>query len=61
MSDNEPALSPQMGVILTITLLNVSKYNKIQYYDIDDNEMATSESILGSGDKEIAEMVSTKT
>ena len=32
-----------------------------QYYGVDDNEVATSEiSVLGSGDEEIAEMVSTK-
>ena len=57
MSENEPVGSPQMVSYIKITLLNVSKNNKI----IDDNEVATSEiSVLGSGDEEIAEMVSTK-
>ena len=44
-------------VIYKITLLNVSKNNKIQYWLINDHEVATSEiSVLGSGVEEIAKM-----
>ena len=62
MSDNKPVVSPQMvSYIKNYTTRNVSKNNKFQYYGVHDNKLATSEiSVLGSGDEEIAEMVSTK-
>ena len=62
MSDNESVVSSQMvSYIKNYTTRNESKNNIIQYYGVDDNEVATSEiSVLGSGDEDIAEMVGTK-
>ena len=63
VSDNVPVVSPQMvSYIKNYITRNASKNNNIQYYGIDDKEVATSEiSVLGCGDEEIAEMVCTKT
>ena len=50
-----------VSYIKIYTTTNVSKNNKIQYYGVDDKEVATSGiSVLGSGDEEIAEIVSIK-
>ena len=61
MSDNVLVVSPEMVSYITYITRKGSKNNKIQYYGVDDNEVATSEiSVLGSGDEVIAEKVSTK-
>ena len=50
-----------VSYIKNYTDRNASKINKIQYYGVNDNEVAASEiSVLGCADVEIDEMVSTK-
>ena len=59
MSDNETVFSPQM--VSYIKQFILSNNNTIDYQGVDDNYVATSEiSVLGSGDENIAEMVSLK-